>query len=118
MRKLASIVEISAVCPIEDADRLEVAEMKGKGWRVVTAKGEFKPGEAEVFCKENRIEYVNVVERNVDVFNRFATVDEILAYAEGKTIRGNEREGLVFKSVDHPYVSFKAVSNRYLLKQA
>ena len=35
---------------------------------------------------------------------------------EGKTARGNEREGLVFKTVDAPYVSFKAVSNRYLLK--
>ena len=45
MRKLASVVEISAVSPIENADRLEVAEMKGKGWRVVTAKGEFKPGD-------------------------------------------------------------------------
>ena len=52
----------------------------------------------------------------MDVFNQFADTDALLAFAEGKTVRGNEREGLVFKSVDAPYVSFKAVSNRYLLK--
>ena len=33
-RKLASIVEISKVSPIEGADRLEVAEMKGKRRRI------------------------------------------------------------------------------------
>ena len=44
-RKLASIVEISKVSPIENADRLEVVEMKGKGWKVVTQKGEFHVGD-------------------------------------------------------------------------
>ena len=32
-RKLASIVEISEVLPIEGADKLELAKMKGKGWK-------------------------------------------------------------------------------------
>ena len=49
-------------------------------------------------------------------FDRFRTMDELLAFAEGKTARGHEREGVVFKSTDAPYASFKAVSNRYLLK--
>ena len=48
-RKLASIVEISKVSPIEGADRLEVAEMKGKGWKVVIQKGEFHPGDLAVY---------------------------------------------------------------------
>ena len=41
----------------------------------------------------------------------------LAAFAEGKTVHGHEREGLVFKEVGtgHPF-SFKAVSNRYLLK--
>ena len=52
----------------------------------------------------------------MDVFATLTDIDAMLAFAEGKTVRGNEREGLVFKSVDAPYVSFKAVSNRYLLK--
>jgi len=42
----------------------------------------------------------------------------MLKFAEGKTIRGNEREGVVFKEIntDTP-ITFKAISNRYLLKQ-
>ena len=42
MRKLASIVKISEVAPIEGVDRLEVAMMHGKGWKVVvqSCKGE------------------------------------------------------------------------------
>ena len=48
-RKLASIVRIASVSPIPDADRLEVVEMEGKGWRVVTAKGEFHPGDLAVY---------------------------------------------------------------------
>ena len=74
------------------------------------------PAEARAVCARAGLPYVPVVEESLDVFGRFADTDALLAYAEGKTARGNEREGLVFKSVDAPYVSFKAVSNRYLLK--
>ena len=44
-RKLASIVEIDSCEPIPDTDRLSVATMKGKGWRVVTGRDEFHPGD-------------------------------------------------------------------------
>ena len=44
MRKLASLVEIASCDPIPDTERLSVATMKGKGWRVVTGRGEFAPG--------------------------------------------------------------------------
>lgn len=60
--------------------------------------------------------YVPVIEKEFKVFDKFETIDEILAYAEGKTAKGNEREGFVFKSCTEPYMTFKAVSNRYLLK--
>lgn len=40
--------------------------------------------------------------------------DKILAFAEGTTENGHEREGVVFKSLNGGF-SFKAVSNRYLL---
>ena len=64
------------------------------------------------------MKYVTVIASGVPVFQRFKNVDELLLFAEGKTDRGNEREGLVFKTMDEPYRTFKAVSNRYLLKQA
>lgn len=48
--------------------------------------------------------------------NQFKDVDDILAYAEGKSvIDGLPREGIVFRSEDGTK-SFKAVSNSFLLK--
>ena len=49
MRKLASLVEIASCDPIPDTERLSVATMKGKGWRVVTSRGEFAPGDKAVY---------------------------------------------------------------------
>ena len=68
-------------------------------------------------CKMLDIPHVKVIESRKDVFADLPTVDDVLLYAEGKTDRGNEREGLEFKEADvsNPR-SFKAVSNRYLLK--
>jgi hypothetical protein len=51
---------------------------------------------------------------NGEPFNPTVARDNILKFAEGKTVRGNEREGVVFKSTDGSF-SFKAVSNKYLL---
>lgn len=76
------------------------------------------PADAQTICDELGFPHVTVLGEHVPVFKRFKTVDEILLFAEGKTSRGNEREGIVFKSDDAgPYVSFKAVSNRYLMKE-
>lgn len=46
------------------------------------------------------------------------TVDELLSWAEGKSELNpkQEREGIVFKSEDSEF-SFKAISNKYLIKQ-
>ena len=82
----------------------------------ITAGSFVPPPEARTLCARVGLQYVPVIAESMDVFNQFTDTDALLAFAEGKTVRGNEREGLVFKSVDAPYVSFKAVSNRYLLK--
>ena len=68
-------------------------------------------------CRMLDIPHVKVIDPGKNVFGDLPTVDDVLLYAEGKTDRGNEREGLVFKEADvsNPR-SFKAVSNRYLLK--
>jgi RNA ligase (TIGR02306 family) len=46
------------------------------------------------------------------------TVSELLTFAEGKSALNPkaEREGLVFKNVNNPQMSFKAISNKWLLK--
>lgn len=51
--------------------------------------------------------WTELTENNMDYF---------LAYAEGKSkLNGSEREGLVWKSEDDPSVSFKVISNKWLL---
>ena len=46
------------------------------------------------------------------------TIDSILLSAEGKSVLNiqTEREGLVFKCIEKPELSFKAISNKFLLK--
>lgn len=47
----------------------------------------------------------------------FATIEEVLTYAEGKSLNAETREGVVFKSLDGN-CHFKAISNSYLLKHS
>lgn len=49
MRKLATIRQISAIEPIPNADKIEVATVDG--WQVVIRKGEFSVGELCVYCE-------------------------------------------------------------------
>lgn len=48
-RKLASIVVIDDLQPIEGADQIEVATVKG--WKVVVKKNEFKIGDQAIYCE-------------------------------------------------------------------
>lgn len=43
------------------------------------------------------------------------SIEDVLRYAEGKSLFADEREGVVFKSIDGKF-SFKAISNKWLLK--
>lgn len=49
MRKLATIRKIADIQPIEGADAIEVAVVDG--WKVVTKKGEYKPGDLAVYLE-------------------------------------------------------------------
>lgn len=46
------------------------------------------------------------------------TIESLLKMAEGKSVlnQKTEREGLVFKCIEDPSISFKAISNRFLLR--
>lgn len=73
--------------------------------------------ERREICAQLGIPHVPVVDESCPVFDLYDTLDKLLSYAEGQTVHGHEREGLVFKEVgtESP-ITFKAVSNRYLLK--
>lgn len=63
------------------------------------------------------IQGVPVLGEPVKVFKEFKTVNDFLTHAEGKSINAQIREGVVWKSVGiTPPVSFKAISNEFLLK--
>ena len=132
-RKCNAETAIRAACASTKAELAFQGELVGPGvnanrdfyrdweWHVfriwnISAGSFLPPGEARKLCAEARLQYVPVIAESMDVFDKMTDMDALLAFAEGKTARGNEREGLVFKAVDAPYVSFKAVSNRYLLK--
>ena len=84
----------------------------------ITAQRFIAPQERVNFCERLSIPHVQVLETDFPFFDIITTMDEALKYAEGKTLRGNEREGLVMKASDGiDDTHFKIVSNRYLLKQ-
>lgn len=89
-------------------------------WRVfrvwdITNQRFLSPASARNLCEHLQIPYVKVVSADLKLFSQYHSVKDVLTLAEGKTDRGNEREGLVFKSNGIKYFSFKAVSNKYLL---
>ena len=49
MRKLASIVRIDKLYPIEGADRIELATIQGKAWQCVVKKDEFKENDFAIY---------------------------------------------------------------------
>ena len=66
--------------------------------------------------KEYDVPCVPVVAENINFVDRFATVEDMLLWAEGDSkLDKLPREGIVFRTVDGQK-SFKAVSNSFLLK--
>lgn len=76
---------------------------------------------------DKRIEICNYLGLNHVplIFEKFElenqSIDELLSLADGKTKVGNNlnqlREGLVWKCITNPSISFKTVSNQYLSKE-
>jgi RNA ligase (TIGR02306 family) len=55
----------------------------------------------------------------LEIYTQKLDIDNLLSFAEGKSALNNstEREGLVFKCKELPGVSFKVISNKFLLKK-
>jgi len=72
------------------------------------------PTERSEVNKELNLKECPVVE-HVKILNK--SLEEILEYAEGESINHKTREGVVFKAnIDGEHISFKAISNKFLLK--
>lgn len=118
-RKLASIVEISKVSPIDGADRLEVAEMKGKGWKVVVQKGEFKVGdlacyfEIDAFLDPNDERYSFLKERCLRKF--VSNGGNVLR--EGIKIKTIKLRGQISQGLLMPLDKFPEICDRLAWKE-
>jgi hypothetical protein len=70
----------------------------------------------DLLWKKYAIPCVPIVEENIDFTDKFATLEDMLLWAEGNSqVDGLPREGIVFRTTDGQK-SFKAVSNSFLLK--
>ena len=69
-----------------------------------------------VYCEKLGLKHVPVLCNGLNIGNE--TVGSLLAYAEGKSeLNGSEREGCVFVSTSDPSLSFKVISNKWLLNE-
>jgi len=68
------------------------------------------------FCQLHGLRHVPVIDTNFTITDM--QISDILAMAEGKSVvNGSEREGLVFKCNQQENISFKAISNNWLLNE-
>lgn len=73
-------------------------------------------GERVTRCSQLGLKHTPVIHNTVGLFG--VSIEVILTAAEGKSqLYDTEREGIVFKCLTDPSISFKAISNRYLIKQ-
>lgn len=108
------------VGPGINADRDRYADYEFHVFRIwdVCAQCFMKPRDRVEFCAKFEIPHVQVLHEDFPFFDEITTMDAALKFAEGKTLRGNEREGVVLKASDGvDDTHFKIVSNRYLLTQ-
>ena len=69
----------------------------------------------EGVCNRFGVEMVPILNKHFDMFD---TVEDILEYADGKSVLNPnfDREGVVIRSLDRK-ISFKAISNKFLLNE-
>jgi len=82
-----------------------------------------KPGQRLAFLENTLLplgadlQHTPILDIRICVTDRFANLDELLAYADGPSMNPIvKREGLVFKSYESGF-TFKAISNEWLLKR-
>lgn len=75
------------------------------------------PEEAYLAAYLMKLPYVKIIINRVKAFKELKTMEGFLEFVKGKTDRGHEREGMVFKSNENGKIHFKVINNDYLLKE-
>ena len=111
-------VQAELVGPGVNSNRDQYTEHEIRVFRIynITAQQWFTPVQRHDFCRRTGLPHVKVIRDGWKVFQDLTTMDDFLEFVKGKTDRGHEREGMVWKSEDGR-VSFKVINNDYLLKE-
>ena len=81
----------------------------------ITEQRYFTPSEFDKFVWDYNVRHVAPkIASPIKIFEY--TLDEILKYSEGLSINDVEREGIVWKSLTESGLSFKSISNKFLLE--
>ena len=77
------------------------------------------PKELRLFCKKylpKTLQYVPTINESIRLFEN-NTLEDLLKRVEGESMNdGTISEGRVYSSVNNPEISFKVISNKYLIK--
>lgn len=112
MRTLATIREVDYLEPIENADRIEVCNLKKLGWKVIVKKGEIKPNDKVVFFEidsalpiEDKYEFLRD-----SSYKRWISRDKTLK--ECFRIRTRKLRGVVSQGLVLPINIFKGLEDK------
>lgn len=76
-----------------------------------------KPDSRDMFARKLTVKHVPIL-YEVSHLTQFGEINELISYADGASRIGNKsaREGLVFKNNENGDISFKVISNKWLIK--
>ena len=85
----------------------------------IDAKAYMPRGDRAAFVAQHSLKHVPVMASAFSLVG--LTIDDLLKMAEGKSVMGDitgpEREGDVYKCLEDPSISFKVISNSFLLRE-
>jgi RNA ligase (TIGR02306 family) len=113
------VIQGEIVGPGVNKNRDQYTEHEFRVYRAGSAKEHqvFTPDECSNVCSIIGFPHVKVIKNKFKAFKELKTMEAFLEFVKGKTDRGHEREGFVFKSNTNAELHFKVINNDYLLKE-
>lgn len=84
MRRLATVQEIKELLPIPNADRIEIATMKDRAWKVIVRKGEFEAGDKAIYFETDTF-----LPEKIQEYSEFQKRGQKTVTHEGEDLKGH-----------------------------
>lgn len=113
MRNLVTIQRIDEISPIENADRLEVATVLG--WKCVTSKGEYKPGDLCVYFEvDSFLPVCDYFSQEKYDFLRKSSYKKTVFQGEGYRIKTQKLRGQISQGLILPLESVYEIGTSFV----